>query len=186
MALHKYFKKQKKEQEEHLDELESSNKAPILLPSVVSSFSKNWSRSAGFYWTKKKSVRLFCRRAKIGKNATENGAMKACRDFFRTLGQNIPEATARRLKSQYLATLNSRIQCGDNSQSVIPSIQFLHKKNPGRPLLLEEYFDDSVRKFIESFRKVGGVVNTAIVQAVAEGIFAAKNPFILSEAWWPH
>lgn len=40
MALHKYFKKQRKEQEEHLDELDSSKEVSIPLPSVVSLLSK--------------------------------------------------------------------------------------------------------------------------------------------------
>ena len=119
-------------------------------------------------------------RAKIGKYAAENGATKACRHFSKTLGRSIPEATARRLKSQYLATLNSKIQIsGESNQSIIPSVQFLPKKNPGRPLLLGKFLDDSAREFIESLRKVGGVVNTAIVQAAVEGIVAAKKPSLL-------
>ena len=55
----------------------------------------------------------------------------------------------------------------------------LPKKVSGRPLLLGEDLDATVREFVESLRKVGGVVNTSIVMAAAEGIVAAKNPSLL-------
>ena len=117
-------------------------------------------------------------RAMIGKYAAENGATKACRHYSKTLGITIPETTAQRLKSQYLATLNSKVKTAE-TQAIVPSVQCLPKLNPGRPLLLGKDLDYSIREFIESLRKVGGVVNTAIVKAAAEGILAAKIPSLL-------
>ena len=35
MVIHKYFKKQEKEQEKHLDQLDSSKETPIPLPFMV-------------------------------------------------------------------------------------------------------------------------------------------------------
>ena len=116
-------------------------------------------------------------RAMIGKYAAENGATKACRHYSKTL-ITIPETTARRLKSQYLAMLNSKVKTAE-TQAIVPSVQCLPNLNPGRPLLLGKDLDYSIREFIESLRKVGGVVNTAIVMAAVEGILAAKNPSLL-------
>ena len=50
----------------------------------------------------------------------------------------------------------------------------------GRPLLLGKDLGTSVQNYINSLRKVGGVVNTAIVLAAANGIVAAKNPGLLT------
>ena len=44
----------------------------------------------------------------------------------------------------------------------------------GRPLLLGQALDESVQDYVTSMRTVGGVVNTAIVMAAAEGITAAR------------
>ena len=74
--------------------------------------------------------------------------------------------------------LNSKVKTAE-TQAIVPSVQCLPKLNPGRPLLLGKDLDYSIREFIESLRKVGGVVNTAIIKAAAEGILAAKNPFLL-------
>ena len=122
-------------------------------------------------------------RADIGKYAAENGATKACKHFIRTLGKTIPESTARRLKSEYLAALGRKIDDshvdGTSKECQRVSVSALPKKVSGRPLLLGEDLDATVREFVESLRKVGGVVNTSIVMAAAEGIVAAKNPSLL-------
>ena len=52
----------------------------------------------------------------------------------------------------------------------------LPKKVSRRPLVLRENLDNTVREFVESVRKVGGVVNTAVVMITAEGTVATKNP----------
>ena len=56
--------------------------------------------------------------------------------------------------------------------------QIHQRKSLEGPLLLGENLDATVREFVESLRKVGGVVNS-IVMAAAKGIVAAKNPSLL-------
>ena len=118
-------------------------------------------------------------RADIGKYAAENGATNACKHFTKILGKTVPESTARRLKSEYLAALGTKINSRVDGTGQRVSVSALPKKVSGRPLLLGENLDATVREFVESLRKVGGVVNTSIVMAAAEGIVAAKNPSLL-------
>ena len=120
-------------------------------------------------------------RAEIGKYAAENGATKACRHFTKKLGKPVPESTARRLTTEYLAVLGTKIRGVDSKsrEDQRVCVSDLPKKVSGRPLLLGEDLDATVREFVESLRKVGGVVNTSIVMAAAEGTVAAKNPFLL-------
>ena len=122
-------------------------------------------------------------RADIGKYAAENGA-KACRHFPRTLGKTIPESTVQGLKSEYLTALGRKIDDshvdGTSKECQRVRVSALPKKVSGRPLLLGEDFDATIREFVQSLRKVGGVVNTSIVMAAAEGIVAAKiHPYWL-------
>ena len=87
----------------------------------------------------------------------------------------------RRLKTEYLAVLGTKI-CGTGSKTREDQricVSDLLKKVSGRPLLLGKDLDATVREFVESLRKVGGVVNTSIVMAAAEKIVAAKNPSLL-------
>lgn len=49
----------------------------------------------------------------------------------------------------------------------------------GRPLMLGEKIDDE--EFIKNFRTSGGVVNTTIVVAAAQGIVGAENRALLKE-----
>ena len=48
-------------------------------------------------------------------------------------------------------------------------------------MLLGKDLDTSVQNYINAMRKVGGVVNTAIVMAAANGIVAAKDPALLAQ-----
>ena len=92
-------------------------------------------------------------RADIGKHAAENGATKACRHFTRTLGKTIPESTVRRLKSEYLAALGRKIDDshvdGTYKECQRVSVSALPKKVPGRPLLLGEDLDATIREFVD-------------------------------------
>ena len=47
MVIHTYFKKQEKEQEKHLDQLDSSKETPIPLPSMVITKSPIYINSGG-------------------------------------------------------------------------------------------------------------------------------------------
>lgn len=51
----------------------------------------------------------------------------------------------------------------------------------GRSLFLGKDLDTSVQNYINTMRKVGGLVNTTIVMAAANGIVAAKNPVLLTQ-----
>ena len=125
-------------------------------------------------------------KAQIGKYAAENGPTRAVQHFSKTLSMKIPETTSRRLKAEYLATL--KVEKKEARGSEVPQpVTVLLKMTAGRPLLLGKDLDTSVQNYINSLRKVGGVVNTAIVLAAANGIVAAKNPGLLtSHGAWSH
>ena len=50
----------------------------------------------------------------------------------------------------------------------------LETKQKGRPLLLGEELDTAVQEYVSSLRIAGGVVNTVVVRAAAEGIISAR------------
>ena len=116
-------------------------------------------------------------RAQIGKYAAENGPASAVRHFSKVLGRNLPEATARRLKAEYLVVLKSVAAKGGEKGAV--HVASLPKMAVGRPLLLGKDLDICVQDYINALRKVGGVVNTTIAMAAANGIIAARNPALL-------
>ena len=74
-----------------------------------------------------------------GTYGAENGAMKACRHLSTSTAKTIPEATAQRLKSEYLTALKLKIQESvEAEQSVVkPVVSVQPKKVSERPLLLE-------------------------------------------------
>ena len=47
-------------------------------------------------------------RARIGKYAAENGTTRACKHFSQLWKRDVPEATVRRLKNEYLTQLNQQ------------------------------------------------------------------------------
>ena len=49
----------------------------------------------------------------------------------------------------------------------------------GRPVLLGQVLDADVQEYVRSQRAVGGVINTAIVRACAEGIILARDRSVL-------
>lgn len=60
------------------------------------------------------------------------------------------------------------------------TVTSLPKKPQGRPLLLGQELDKAVQDYIEALRIAGGVVNSAIVVAAANGIVSAKDVSLLS------
>ena len=113
-------------------------------------------------------------RAQIGKYAAENGPTRAARHFSELMNRKVPETTARRLKAEYLHKVRElrSTTCDENTPLVVKSLAI---KSQGRPLLLGPVLDKAVQNYISSMRIVGGVVNTSIVMAAAEGIIAAKD-----------
>ena len=119
-------------------------------------------------------------RAKIGKYAAENGPTRAVKHFTATWGIHINESTARRLKSEYLKKLKEVVSevksaGGEESKPKETAINSLEIKRKGRPLLLGADLDAAVQEYIQSLRMVGGVVNTLVVMAAAEGIVAVRD-----------
>ena len=51
----------------------------------------------------------------------------------------------------------------------------LKTKQKGKPLLLGEELDAAVQEYVSSLRITGGVVNTVVIRAAAEGIIAARD-----------
>lgn len=117
----------------------------------------------------------------IGQYAAENGPVHAVWHFLQLLGRHGPETTARRLKAEYLAVMKSRVAESLEDESAVPLVTSLSKLPAQRPLLLGKELDTSVQNYITSLRKVGGVVNTVIVMAAANGRVAAKNPALLTQ-----
>ena len=62
-------------------------------------------------------------------------------------------------------------KCSDD----VPVISSLPTKEQGRPLLLGPELDRAVQDYVKAVRTVGGVINTEIVMAAAEGIIAARD-----------
>lgn len=121
-------------------------------------------------------------RAKIGKYAAENGPARAVRHFSKTMSKKLPETTARRLKSAYLAEMKALMKKNQTEEiESVPRVLALPKLTQGRPLLLGPELDRLVQNFVDSMRKTGGVVNTLIVMAGAHGIVSARNPALLVE-----
>ena len=58
-------------------------------------------------------------------------------------------------------------------ESVI--VDSLETKQKGRLLLLGEELDAAVQEYVSSLRIAGGVVNTVVVRAAAEGIISARG-----------
>ena len=116
-------------------------------------------------------------RAMIGKYAAENGPARAVRYFS---DRKLPETTARRLKSEYLLAMKTQLK-GCKEDDTVPQVSSLSKKPQGRPLLLGQELDKSVQDYINALRKVGGVVNTAIVIAAAHGIVGARSTVLLTQ-----
>lgn len=108
-------------------------------------------------------------RARIGRYAAENGTTRACRYFSQRWKRAVPEATVRRLKGEYLVQLNQQKGTGKRIES-------LPIKQKGRPLLVGAKLDKAIQDYLVSLRSAGGVVNTAILLAAAEGIISARCP----------
>ena len=59
------------------------------------------------------------------------------------------------------------------------NVQKLPTKPQGMPLLLGRALDTAVHEYIKALRTVGGVINTTIVTAIADGIMVARDQSLL-------
>ena len=87
------------------------------------------------------------------------------------MGKDVPETTDRNFKNKRLQKLKLMTENSNKTQLV------------ALPPLLGQELDKSVETFIESLRKVGGVVNTSTVVHVgaAHGIVSVCSPSLLHE-----
>ena len=118
-------------------------------------------------------------RAQIGKYAAENGATRASRHFSTRWNMDIPESSVRRMKSEYLSKVREVRARGEESD--VPSVTSLPTKPQGRPLMLGKVIDTAVQDYVTAMRAVGGVVNTNICMAAAEGIVASRDQGLLAQ-----
>ena len=88
------------------------------------------------------------------------------------------ETTARRIKLEYLQKLKNMHASEDVADPVVKS---LPTKPQERPLLLGLELNQAVQSYITALRAVGGVVNTSIVMAAAEGVVPARDASLLKE-----
>ena len=106
-------------------------------------------------------------RAEIAKYAAEHGVTATVRHFC-TNGKypNLKESSVRTWRNAYTAELEQKRKMRDDNMDV----KELPEKKRGRPLALGDELDAQVKQYVLHLRDKGAVVNTAIVQACAEGI----------------
>ena len=116
-------------------------------------------------------------RAQVGKYAAENGPARAARHFSTLWNMTVPESSVRRLKTEYLQKVKEvSVKCEENEAPVVAS---LPTKPQGRPLMLGKTLDTTVQEYITALRAAGGVVNTSICMAAAEGIVISHDQGLL-------
>ena len=118
-------------------------------------------------------------RAQIDKYTAENGVTRASRHFSTRWKMDVPELSVRRMKSEYLSKVREVRARGEDSD--VPSVTSLPTKPQGRPLMLGKVIDTAVQDYVTVMRAVGGVVNTNICMAAAEGIVASRDQGLLAQ-----
>ena len=108
-------------------------------------------------------------KAQVARYAMESGNKRAIVRYSKQWGVDLKESTVRTWKSKYNEELRKR-----KPTEPLP-IKALPNRKQGRPLLLGEELDTAVKAYVENIRKLGGVVNTAIVLGGAEAIIANKD-----------
>ena len=108
-------------------------------------------------------------KAQIARYAMESGNKRAIWRYSNDWGIDLKESTVRSWKSKYKDEVRKR-----KPTEPLP-IKALPNYKQGRPLLLGEKLDTAVKAYVENIRKLGGVVNTAIVLGGAEAIIANKD-----------
>ena len=93
--------------------------------------------------------------------------------YSKQWGVDLKESTVRTWKTKYTEGLRKR-----KPTEPLP-IKALPDRKQGRPLLLGDDMDTAVQAYVESIRKLGGVVNTAIVLGGAEAIIADRDRTLL-------
>ena len=176
MALLRYFAKSKslpdpngplssKLKPETIDS--ANRKVSALLASTGTSSAKDdgsGQRSRGSYMKFTPE-----QKAQVARYALESGNKRAIVKYSKQWGVDLKESTVRTWKAKYTKGLWKR-----KTTEPLP-IKALPDQKQGRPLLLADELDTGVQAYVESIRKLGGVVNTAIVLGGAEAIIADRK-----------
>ena len=122
-------------------------------------------------------------KARIATRAAEMGVINTLM-FFRK------ELVDRPLKeSSVRSYLGNKIQkrAGRSKYGKDMKITKLDSEKRGPPLLLDKELDSQVQEYVKVLRENGGVVNSAIVMEVAEGIIyhESRQQFAKTK-WWAH
>ena len=96
-----------------------------------------------------------------------HGASAACKHFKPLLEHDLPEPTTRKFKNAYVNEVEKQKREVSTDQGIAP-VDELPPRKRGKPLLLGEY-DELVQDYIKCSRQAGGIVNTSIAVAAAEG-----------------
>ena len=115
-------------------------------------------------------------KAQVARYALESGNKRAIVKYSKQWGVDLKESTVRTWKTKYTEGLRKR-----KPTERLP-IKALPDRKQGRPLLLGDELDTAVQAYVESIRKLGGVVNTAIVLGGAEAIIADRDRTLLDWA----
>ena len=102
---------------------------------------------------------------KIAKHAAENGVIAALRKHCCCYPE-LKESTIQTWKNTYITELKRK----KASKYKDMEIKELPSKKRGRPFLLGAELDEQVKQYLAHVRGAGGIVNTAIILGVAEGI----------------
>ena len=180
MALLKYFAKSKslphpngplssKLKPETIDS--AKRKVSALLASTGSSSAKD----DGSGQRSRRSYMKFTpeQKAQVARYALESGNKRAIVKYSKQWGVDLKESTVRTWKTKYTECLRKR-----KPTEPLP-IKALPVRKQGRPLLLGDELDTAVQAYVESIRKLGGVVNTVIVLGGAEAIIADRDRTLL-------
>ena len=178
MALYRYFKKTSgNEAGNHLLPDEKGPLSKLVPSSYISEANKEVSATTSNLEKRGPYLKLTPeKKADISKYAAENGIKSAVRHFSKDfLGTTLKETTVYGWKAKYLLEFGKRKREGCELV-----VHMLPVAKMGWPLLLGEDLDKKVQYYLFSLRDVGGVINTAIVRAVAAGMVKKKDPRLLA------
>ena len=114
---------------------------------------------------------------KIGKRAAEMGVTSTLKFFEKDFADRpLKESTVRTWATKYKKELALRRKFGKKME-----ITKLESAPRGPPLLLGKEMDVQVQEYVKSLRENGGVVNSRIVMASAEGIVKSHDSNLLQE-----
>ena len=105
-------------------------------------------------------------KAQVARYALESGNKRVIVKYSKQWGVDVKESTVGTWKTKYTEGLRKR-----KPTEPLP-IKALPDQKQGRPLLLGDELDTAVQAYVENIRKLGGVVNTAIVLGGTEAIIA--------------